>query len=198
MSVPLAPKLALARAAGALSRLRGGGATSVPGKVLMRLQPDAIGVLGSRLTRGSVLISATNGKTTTAAMVAAILEREGVRLVHNRAGANMAGGHRLDAARRRARPRSDRRRARPVRGRRAVAGAARRAAAPPRAPARQPLPRPARPLRRARDDRRQLGPHRARCARRRCAARAQRRRPGGRRPRPRARELRGRRDRGGW
>ncbi|MGA2164608.1 MAG: MurT ligase domain-containing protein [Solirubrobacteraceae bacterium] len=92
MSVLLGPKLSLARAAGALSRLRGGGATSVPGKVLLRLQPDAIGVLGSRLTRGSVLISATNGKTTTAAMAAAILEREGVRLVHNRAGANMAGG----------------------------------------------------------------------------------------------------------
>ncbi len=58
----------------------------------MRLQPDAIGVLGSRLARGSVLVSATNGKTTTAAMAASILEREGVRLVHNRAGANMAGG----------------------------------------------------------------------------------------------------------
>ena len=38
------------------------------------------------------MISATNGKTTTAAMVASILERTGSRLVHNRAGANMAGG----------------------------------------------------------------------------------------------------------
>ena len=38
------------------------------------------------------MISATNGKTTTAAMVASILERTGARLVHNRAGANMAGG----------------------------------------------------------------------------------------------------------
>jgi lipid II isoglutaminyl synthase (glutamine-hydrolysing) len=92
VSVLLGPKLTLARGAGALSRLRGGGATSVPGKVLMRLQPDAINVLGSRLARGSVLVSATNGKTTTAAMAAAILEREDVRLVHNRAGANMAGG----------------------------------------------------------------------------------------------------------
>jgi UDP-N-acetylmuramyl tripeptide synthase len=88
----LAPKLALARAAGALSRLRGGGATSAPGKVLLRLQPDALGVLTSRLKRGSVLVSATNGKTTTAAMVASILERHGVELVHNQAGANMAGG----------------------------------------------------------------------------------------------------------
>jgi UDP-N-acetylmuramyl tripeptide synthase len=92
VSVLFGPKLALARAAGALSRLRGGGATSVPGKVLMRLEPDAIGALGGRLRSGSVLISATNGKTTTAAMAASILTRQGVGLVHNRAGANMAGG----------------------------------------------------------------------------------------------------------
>jgi lipid II isoglutaminyl synthase (glutamine-hydrolysing) len=92
MAGPLAPKLALARAAGALSRLRGGGATSVPGKVLLRLEPRAIGALGARLRGGSVLISATNGKTTTAAMGAAIFAQAGVELVHNRAGANMAGG----------------------------------------------------------------------------------------------------------
>jgi lipid II isoglutaminyl synthase (glutamine-hydrolysing) len=92
VSVPLGPKLALARAAGALSRLRGGGATSVPGKVLLRLEPHAIGALGARLRRGSVLVSATNGKTTTAAMAAAVFAQAGVELVHNRAGANMAGG----------------------------------------------------------------------------------------------------------
>jgi lipid II isoglutaminyl synthase (glutamine-hydrolysing) len=92
MAVLLAGKLALARAAGALSRLRGGGATSAPGKLLLKLEPDAIGALASRLDRGSVLISATNGKTTTAAMVASILERRGLGLVHNQAGANMAGG----------------------------------------------------------------------------------------------------------
>jgi len=38
------------------------------------------------------LISATNGKTTTAAMLASILTESGVSLVHNQAGANMAGG----------------------------------------------------------------------------------------------------------
>jgi UDP-N-acetylmuramyl tripeptide synthase len=92
MASLLAPKLALARAAGALSRLRGGGATSAPGKLLLRLEPDALGALASRLRQGSVLISATNGKTTTAAMVASILERHGVEPVHNQAGANMAGG----------------------------------------------------------------------------------------------------------
>ena len=92
MSDTLAVKLALARAVGALTRLRGGGATSIPGKFLMRLHPDAIAELGERLERGSVLISATNGKTTTAAMSAHILRHAGITLVHNRAGANMAGG----------------------------------------------------------------------------------------------------------
>ncbi len=98
----LAAKLAVARGAGALSRLRGTGATSLPGKVLMRIEPDAIGTLGARLPDGSVVISATNGKTTTAAMAAGILSAQGTELVHNRAGANMAGGIAttlLDAAR---------------------------------------------------------------------------------------------------
>jgi lipid II isoglutaminyl synthase (glutamine-hydrolysing) len=88
----LAPKLAVARAVGALSRLRGGGATSAPGKVLLRLDPHALGALANRLPRGSVLISATNGKTTTAVFAAGILEQAGIPLVHNQAGANMAGG----------------------------------------------------------------------------------------------------------
>jgi UDP-N-acetylmuramyl tripeptide synthase len=84
--------VAAARAAGALSRRTGRGGTSLPGKVLLRLEPEAIGTLAARLPQGSGVISATNGKTTTAAMVASIMERRGVRLVHNRAGANMAGG----------------------------------------------------------------------------------------------------------
>ncbi len=92
MSDALAAKLALARAVGAVSRRRGGGGTSAPGKLLLRLAPGAIASLGGRLARGSVLISATNGKTTTATMAAAVLERAGIELVHNQAGANMAGG----------------------------------------------------------------------------------------------------------
>jgi UDP-N-acetylmuramyl tripeptide synthase len=88
----LGVKVVAARAAGALSRRTGRGGTSLPGKLLMRLEPHAISRLSARLHRGSAVISATNGKTTTAAMVAGILERAGARLVHNRAGANMAGG----------------------------------------------------------------------------------------------------------
>jgi UDP-N-acetylmuramyl tripeptide synthase len=92
MAVALAPKLALARTVAALSRLRGGGATSAPGKVLLSLDSDAIGSLGARLQRGSALVSATNGKTTTTAMAAEIFAQAGIGLVHNAEGANMAGG----------------------------------------------------------------------------------------------------------
>lgn len=92
MSAVVEAKLALARAVASVSRLRGGGGTSLPGKLLLRLQPDAISTLAARLSRGSVVISATNGKTTSATMAAGILERAGMTLVHNQAGANMAGG----------------------------------------------------------------------------------------------------------
>jgi UDP-N-acetylmuramyl tripeptide synthase len=93
MSGPLlGAKVAAARAVAALSRAAGRGATSLPGKVLIRLDPDAISELSARLPRGSAVISATNGKTTTAAMVASVLERAQISAVHNAAGANMAGG----------------------------------------------------------------------------------------------------------
>jgi len=86
-------KIAAARAVGELARRAGrGGGTSLPGKVLTRLDPRAIERLASRLPQGNAVISSTNGKTTTAAMAAAVLERAGTALVHNRAGANMAGG----------------------------------------------------------------------------------------------------------
>ncbi len=89
----LGAKVTVARALGTLARRAGrGGGTSFPGKVLVALEPHAIGELSARLPRGTVVISATNGKTTTAAMTASILERSGISLVHNRAGANMAGG----------------------------------------------------------------------------------------------------------
>src|ERR1700730_9479067 len=91
MAGPLAPQLALARTVAGLRGLRGGG-TSIPGRLLISLDREAIGLLGARLPGGTVLVSATNGKNTTAAMAGEILERAGMPLRHNRAGANMAGG----------------------------------------------------------------------------------------------------------
>ncbi|HEY1596761.1 MAG TPA: MurT ligase domain-containing protein [Thermoleophilaceae bacterium] len=86
-------KLTLARMLRTLSRRLGrGGGTTVPGRVLLRLAPGAIATLGKKLQRGSVVVSATNGKTTTASMLAAALEASGAEVVHNRAGSNMNWG----------------------------------------------------------------------------------------------------------
>src|SRR5215207_1637289 len=87
LPLPLAAEIAVARAAGRLSRLaRAGGGTTIPGKLLWKLDPRAVDRLAARLPLGSALLSATNGKTTTAAMAAEIL-RPRARLAHNQAGA---------------------------------------------------------------------------------------------------------------
>jgi lipid II isoglutaminyl synthase (glutamine-hydrolysing) len=91
-AVRLALEIAFARAAGRLSRLVGaGGGTTVPGKLLSKVDPSAVDRLAARLPLGSGLISATNGKTTTAAMTAEILSRR-IRLAHNSSGANLVSG----------------------------------------------------------------------------------------------------------
>ena len=88
----LAAEIAAARAVAALSRLLGRGAgMTMPGKLLSKLDPGAIDRLAARLPLGTAVVSATNGKTTTAAMVAEIL-RPRVRLAHNRSGANLVSG----------------------------------------------------------------------------------------------------------
>jgi UDP-N-acetylmuramyl tripeptide synthase len=81
-----------ARAAAGLSRAAGrGGGTTLPGKLLWKLDPGAIDLLAARLPQGAALISATNGKTTTNAMAAAILGPSR-QLAWNRSGANLVSG----------------------------------------------------------------------------------------------------------
>ena len=93
MSRLFGPKLAIARAAGALSRASGrGGGTTLPGRLLLRMAPDAIARLGSRLHGRTAIVSATNGKTTTASMIAVALRAAGRDPIHNRAGSNMTWG----------------------------------------------------------------------------------------------------------
>ncbi len=84
-------KVALARAAAAASRrTRSGGGTSLPGKLLLGLAPDALERLAAPLA-ATCVISATNGKTTTAKMTASILAPANP-LCRNAAGANLASG----------------------------------------------------------------------------------------------------------
>src|SRR4029079_10894753 len=81
-----------ARLVGRLSRATGrGGGTTLPGKLVWKLDPTALDALAARLPAGVALVSATNGKTTTTAMARAILAPSR-RLAWNRSGANLASG----------------------------------------------------------------------------------------------------------
>ena len=92
MGVRLGIETLAARGVGALSRAAGrGGGTTLPGKLLWKLDPGAVDALAARLPRGCALVSATNGKTTTTAMAARILG-DGVRLAWNHSGANLLSG----------------------------------------------------------------------------------------------------------
>jgi UDP-N-acetylmuramyl tripeptide synthase len=92
VSVRLEASLRAARVVGALSRASGrGGGTTLPGRVLDTLAPHGVEQLAAQLPLGSAAVSATNGKTTTCAMAAAILGDD-LRLCRNGAGANLLSG----------------------------------------------------------------------------------------------------------
>src|SRR3989449_6303396 len=81
------------RAAGALSRrLHLGGGTSIAGLVAQKVYPDIVGHLATQLEFGSVVVTGTNGKTTTSAFIAAILSDAGLRVWRNREGSNLMRG----------------------------------------------------------------------------------------------------------
>ena len=83
----------IARAAGSISRiLRRGGGTSLPGMILMKLRPTTLREMAQDLGDGIIVISATNGKTTTARMVANTIQESETRYVANTSGANLASG----------------------------------------------------------------------------------------------------------
>src|SRR6476619_7126715 len=62
----------LGAAARRVSWARGGGATTLPGKVVLQNAPRALRLLARRLPEGCILVSGTNGKTTTPSLIAAI------------------------------------------------------------------------------------------------------------------------------
>jgi len=88
----LAGAVAAAKAvAGATRVLRLGGGTVLPGRVARWLFPRVLEELTGTLDP-VVVVSGTNGKTTTARLVARALEVAGLRTVSNRAGANLQAG----------------------------------------------------------------------------------------------------------
>jgi UDP-N-acetylmuramyl tripeptide synthase len=81
------------RAAAVLSRRLGrGGGTVIAGHLVPRIAPGALRDVTRSLPNGSIVVSGTNGKTTTTRLISHILRSAGMRPIHNRAGANLLSG----------------------------------------------------------------------------------------------------------
>ncbi len=74
-----------------VTRLRGGG-SAFPGLVIEKIDPSFTRDVLSALPYGVVVISGTNGKTTTTKMTVELLESQGFKVFTNRTGSNFARG----------------------------------------------------------------------------------------------------------
>jgi len=75
-----------------LLRRSGRGGTSLPGLVAERIHPGLAGELAQHIPNGSLLITGTNGKTTSTRMIVAALRGAGLAPITNREGSNMMRG----------------------------------------------------------------------------------------------------------
>ena len=73
------------------ARLRGGG-SALPGLFVEKISPDFVSSTLQQLPKGVVVVSGTNGKTTTTKMVVALLESQGLKVFTNRTGSNFVRG----------------------------------------------------------------------------------------------------------
>jgi UDP-N-acetylmuramyl tripeptide synthase len=69
-----------------------GGGSALPGLLIEKIDPDFIKRLLQSLPLGVVIVSGTNGKTTTTKMVVALLESQGLRVFTNPSGSNFSRG----------------------------------------------------------------------------------------------------------
>jgi UDP-N-acetylmuramyl tripeptide synthase len=82
----------------AVSRRLGGGGTALPGLLVEQIDPGLLHRIATQLGHGSVVVTGTNGKTTTARMLAAVAQAAGLRVIHNRSGSNLMRGLATTAA----------------------------------------------------------------------------------------------------
>lgn len=93
MGVRRAAAVNAARISALASRALGrGGGTALPGLIATALDPAIVADLTAQLPGGSVVVSGTNGKTTTARILASILTDAGYTPLRNESGSNLSRG----------------------------------------------------------------------------------------------------------
>ena len=75
----------------AISRIKGGG-SALPGFIVEKINPNFISNILKSLPNGVVVVSGTNGKTTTTKMVVELLESQGLKVFSNKTGSNFVRG----------------------------------------------------------------------------------------------------------
>jgi lipid II isoglutaminyl synthase (glutamine-hydrolysing) len=89
----LVAAVAAGKASGLATRLLGrGGGTALPGLIAQTMYPGVLRALTSQLPAGALVVTGTNGKTTTSRMLGSILEEAGLEPLHNRSGSNLERG----------------------------------------------------------------------------------------------------------
>lgn len=84
--------IAVARTVAMLSRRLGRGGQALPGVIVGKIAPDLPRKLATQLPHGSILVTGTNGKTTTTKLLVEVLRRGGETVLTNASGANLRGG----------------------------------------------------------------------------------------------------------
>ncbi|WP_022872668.1 Mur ligase family protein [Nesterenkonia alba] len=92
MSLRTTLSAVVGKSARAAVRLRGGSGSAFPGLLVEKLDPGFLARTLTTLPYGVVVVSGTNGKTTTTKMVVELLRGQGLRVFTNRSGSNFSRG----------------------------------------------------------------------------------------------------------
>ncbi len=92
MSIRFYAGLWLGKLAILASRWLGWGGSTLPGRLARRLDPGILSRLARQSQAGNLMVSGTNGKTTTSKMISEVVSAGGYKLTYNRAGANLIFG----------------------------------------------------------------------------------------------------------
>lgn len=85
--------IAVAKATLKINQLTGSGGTALPGLVAQKLDSRILAKLTAiNFPRGIIVVTGTNGKTTTTRLITSILDKAGIRYIYNKAGSNMERG----------------------------------------------------------------------------------------------------------
>jgi lipid II isoglutaminyl synthase (glutamine-hydrolysing) len=73
-------------------KLKVGGGSALPGLIALKIDPNLIKKLTKTIPQGNIVITGTNGKTTTAKYLSQILKLSGYKVISNKSGSNLLRG----------------------------------------------------------------------------------------------------------